>query len=248
MENLLILAVLFLTTAHSVSDDVPASAPESLHFDVLRVYPPIAPTRAELESAQALPDLNPHFRSEWIRSYISTSVTTLQNGIIKTDFGNSELLTQKQKTAILSADIGSEVRVSIKYLPENNLRDNEPKEMHFTFVQEPESEAAFPEGKQKLLQYLKKNAIEKIPDGTFEGYDLATIGFSINEEGNITDARVIWPFKDPNIDKLLLEAVRNMPDWKPGHYANGKRVKQEFAFTVGNMNNCITNTLNIRKN
>ncbi|MAT54591.1 MAG: hypothetical protein CMN32_08915 [Saprospirales bacterium] len=247
MKNLLLLAVLFLTAAHSVPSDAPAPAPESLHFDVLRVYPPIAPTRAELVSAQTLPDLNPHFKSEWIRSYISTSVSTLQNGKLKTDFGNSELLTPKQKAAILSADIGSEVRVSIKYIPENNLRHNEPKEMHFSFVQEPEHEAAFPGGKEKLLQYLKTNAIDKIPDGTFEGYDLATIGFSINERGMVTDVQAHVPFKNPQIDELLIAAVGSMPKWKPGQYANGKKVKQDFVFIVGNMRNCVLNTLNIRR-
>lgn len=247
MKNLLLLAVLFLTAAHSVPNDAPAPAPESLHFDVLRVYPPIAPTRAELLEARTIAHLNPHYKAEWIRSYITTSVTTIQNGKLRTDYGKSELLTADQKASILSADIGTEVKVSVKYIPENNLRHNEPKEMHFSFIQEPEFEATFPGGKEKLLNYLKTNAIDKIPDGTFEGYDLATIGFTIDEQGRVTNVKAHVPFKSPEIDELLITAVGNMPKWKPGQYANGEKVKQDFALIVGNMRNCVINTLNIKR-
>lgn len=249
MKNLLLLSALLFINASSFPSIQTSHkfAPQELHFEVLRVYPPLALTKAELLEAQTLSDLNPHFKAEWIRSYISTTVTTIQKGKVKTDIGKSESLTTEQKAAILSADIGYEVRVIVKYIPENNLKRNEPKEMNFTFVQEPEYEAIFPGGKEKLLQYLKRNAIDKIPDGTFEGYDLATIGFTINEEGHISDAHVFWPFKDQQIDNLLLEAICNLPKWEPGQYANGKKVKQEFVLTVGNMQNCVIHMLNIKK-
>ncbi|MFT4667667.1 MAG: hypothetical protein ACI9XB_004640 [Gammaproteobacteria bacterium] len=51
---------------------------------------------------------------------------------------------------------------------------------------------------------------------------------------------------DENVNELLLETIQNMPCWKPAEYANGLKVKQEFVLTVGNMESCVVNLLNIR--
>ena len=245
VKNFLLLTVLLFATAFKVRIPAP-SAPQDLAFEVLRVYPTLAPTHAQLVEARTLKDLNPHFKSEWVRTYLSTSVSTLHRGKTRIDYGNSALLTPEQKSAILSADTGSEVRVLVQYIPENNLKHNEPKEMSFTLIQDPGFEATFPGGKRKLRHYLKKNAIDKIPDGTFEDYDLCAIGFTINEEGQVVDVQVRWPFKDKSTEELLVGVLCNMPNWEPGHYANGTKVKQEFVLTVGNMKNCMLNTINIK--
>ena len=92
--------------------------------------------------------------------------------------------------------------------------------------------------------------MDKIPDGSFIGYDLAAVKFTINEEGKITDAHIFGSeyqtSKNEKIDELLLETICNMSTWKPAEYANGTKVKQEFVLTVGNLENCMINLFNIR--
>ena len=92
---------------------------------------------------------------------------------------------------------------------------------------------------------MKENAIDKIPNGVFEGYDLAIVKFSVDEEGRVVDAHIFWPFKEEKIDALLLETICNMPSWKPAEFANGTTVQQEFVLTVGNHESCAINLLNI---
>ena len=44
----------------------------------------------------------------------------------------------------------------------------------------------------------------------------------------------------------MMSGLREMPRWKPAKYANGTKVKQEFAFVVGHMESCVINTINTR--
>ena len=94
------------------------------------------------------------------------------------------------------------------------------------------------------------NAIDKIST-SFNKINLAAVKFTINEEGQIVDAHVFQsayqPSKDEKIDELLLETICNMPSWEPAEYDNGIKVKQEFVLTVGDMESCVVNLLNIRK-
>ena len=63
---------------------------------------------------------------------------------------------------------------------------------------------------------------------------MALIHFTVTVEGKVSNASIIESSKDPEIDKLLLKAIRKMPDWKPAVDAEGKNVEQEFEFIVGN--------------
>ena len=92
-----------------------------------------------------------------------------------------------------------------------------------------------------------KSSNQPFCDGSHRGTDFTPVKFTIDEEGNVSDAHVFWDFKDDSIDSLLLEAVCNMPNWKPAKYANGTQTSQEFVLTVGNRENCIIHTLNIHQ-
>ncbi|MCP3932023.1 MAG: energy transducer TonB, partial [Bacteroidetes bacterium] len=122
------------------------------------------------------------------------------------------------------------------------------KEINFTFFVEPENQAKFPGGQQQLKQYLKENLIDKISEAPFRKYQLAVVKFTIDEEGHIEEPRVFQTSEDEKTDELLLETICNMPSWKPAEYANRLKVKQEFVLTVGDMESCVVNLLNIRQN
>ena len=229
-----------------------------LSFEVDRIYPFISITKEKLIDAQTLTDLdgeteklNHYYKSSWIREYISVEIQTSYKGGIKKAVSENDTLSQEQKDNMNMADAGTDISVKVKYIPENTLAHNDPKELKFTFTVDPESEAKYPDGQQKLKQYLKENAIDKIPRDSFKNYDLAAVKFTISEEGEIINAHVFGSeyqtSKNEKIDKLLLETIRNMPCWKPAEYANGLKVKQEFVFTVGNMENCVVNLLNIQR-
>jgi len=225
---------------------------DELPFEVNINYPPLSLLNQQVAEADSITDLNRHYKPEWIKEFKSVEILTLHNGVVKKAVGKNDVLTKEQKNNILMADVGSDISVIMKYLPDNTLPYNDIKQFDFTFIINPECEAAFPGGQQALTKYLKENAIDKIPAGEFKGYDLAVISFTINENGQVTNPHVYDPVYQRAIveetHETLLQAIRKMPNWKPATYANGTSVKQEFVFTVGNHDNCAINLLNTNIN
>ncbi|MEZ5040317.1 MAG: energy transducer TonB [Saprospiraceae bacterium] len=245
MKNIVVTLIMVFLAFPYLGSSQDRSTDE-LSFEVNRSYPPISITKEKLKGAHTLLDLNEHYKSSWIRTYISVEILTSHKGKTRKAVSKNDMLTQEQKDNMYTADVDADISVNVQYLPENTLKNNDAKEINFTFSVNPESEASYTGGQQQLKKYLKEKAIEQIPGGSFVDYDLAAVKFTVDEEGRIIDPLVLLP-KDEKIDKLLLEAICNMPNWKPATHANGTKVKQEFVLTVGNMENCMVNLLNIRK-
>lgn len=218
-----------------------------LEYEVNRSLPPISTIKDSLREASTLIDINDRYPTSWIREYISVEVVTISNGEKRTAMSKNDILSEEQKEHMLTADLDTDIRINVLYMPENNLKHNTAKDYSFTFTIDPENEASFPGGKQKLEQYVKTNAVDKIPENVFKQYQLAAVVFTIDEEGYVTNPNLLWPSENEKVDKILLETVCNMPRWKPAEHANGKKVKQDFAFTVGDMQSCVVNLLNIRR-
>lgn len=219
-----------------------------LQYNVNRVYPSPSITKEDLKEAHTLIDLNKHYKPSWVREYISVELSTYHKGNIKKSMGKNDILTQEQKEQLNLADVNSEIAVKVKYIPENTLKQNDPKEFNFTFSVDPDQEATYTGGQEQLKKYLKENAIDKVSKTSFRKHHVTALKFTITAEGKVVDAHVFEPSKDEKVDALLLDAIRNMPDWKPAEYANGLRVSQEFALTVGDHKSCVMNLLNIRHN
>jgi TonB family protein len=225
-----------------------AEGSTTLSYEVNKVYPYLSVMREELKEATTLVDLNHRYKPSWVKEYTSVEVAAICQGQIRKAVGKNDLLTPAQKNILNTADAGTEITVKVLYLPQNTLAHNEMKELAFTFTVNPENDAHFAGGQAQLMQYLKENAIDEIPVGSFKGYDLAAVKFTISEEGEITDVHIFESSKDKRIDALLLTTISRMPCWEPAIDADGTKVKQTFALTVGNMENCMVNLLNIRRN
>lgn len=216
-----------------------------LSYDVHRNHPAIRMTADKLKQATTMNDLNKNFRTSWIKEYKRVEVITYQQGKIKKTRSTDHTLTEQQKQDMEQADPGSAIQVNIQYIPDNNLKHNDIKEIDFSFIVDPEKNAQFPGGQEHLKQYLKENALDKIEELPFQKYQLSTITFTIDEDGLVSNPHLSWPTEDEQTDAILLEAICNMPNWKPATYNNGLTVKQEFVFTVGDMESCVTNMYNI---
>jgi len=243
---LILLLIVLAMPQFGAAQDSPTT---ELAFEVNRIYPSISIAKENLKEANTLLDLNKNYKSSWVRSYISVEILASHKGELRKAVSKNDHLSQEQKDLLNMADEGMDIAVKVQYLPENTLQQNDSKEIKFKFSVEPESEATYIGGAQKMRQYLKEHAIDEIPVESFQNYDLAIIKFTVNEEGGVVDAHIFEPLqrqpKDEKIDKFLLETICTMPNWKPAEYANGKKVKQEFALTVGNHKSCVINLINI---
>lgn len=229
---------------------------DNLSFEIQckvnKSYPSLSISKEKLNEAHSLIDLNERYESSWVREYVSVEVFTINKGKTIRAESKNDFLSQEQKDNMNMADAGTDISVKIRYLPENRLMQNDPKEMGFSFSVEPETDATFPGGQQQLDQYLKVNVLDKIDGANFMQYQVTAVQFMINEEGQIVDAHIFGSeyqtTKNEKIEELLLKTVCNMPSWNPALYTNGVSVKQEFVLTLGDMKSCIVPLLNIREN
>lgn len=248
-QLIVFLLMLFTYPNLSYAQD---SIPFEIAYEVNKVSPSFSITREKLTEAHTINDLNRYYKSSWIKEFISVEILTNHDGKTKKAKGKSDTLTQEQKDNMNTADVGTDISVSIYYIPDNNLKQNDPKEFDFTFKVDPENEAKYVGGAQQLNQYLKANVMDKIASNSFKQYNLSAVSFFIDEEGHVTDAHIhestlYNSAVDEKINEVLLTTVCNMPKWTPAEYANGMKTKQEFVLTVGDHNSCTINLLNIRE-
>ncbi len=242
MKKNQILFLMLLFIGHAFN----SFAQNDLKFEINKVLPFVSIQENKLAEINTLQDLDKRYPASWFKEYFSVEISAFKNGIKTKASGNSEVLTQAQKELIQSADRNSDIAVSVSYLPNNSLKNNTPKQYDFELTVEPVKNATYAEGVAQLIQYLRSNGIVNIEAGSFTGYDLTAIKFIITEEGQIRDIKVVLPSKEAKTDEMMVAAISKMPKWKPAEFSNGLKVKQDFILTIGNMENCMVNLLNIR--
>ena len=244
----ILLAFLALTLPYH------AHTQDSLDFDlgynISRVYPPVSITKAELSEAQTLSDINQYYKPNWVKEYITVEIVAIQEGKKRSIASKNDSLTQAQIDLINHADTATDIFVRVKYIPQNTLKQNTPKETDFTFSIEPENDASYSGGNEKLHLYLGENVGQKITRNDFELYQMITLTFSIDTNGQVVDYQILespyQTFRNEAVEAILLEAICNMPLWIPARYADGSTVKQDFALTVGDHRSCLRSLVNTR--
>lgn len=219
----LLLVILFSVSAYSqeLAFDVRGSASNSIKKDQLR-------------QASTLKDIRANYPSSWITEYTAVDIKCIQNGVTTQASGMNDTLSHAQRQLLISAEIGADLLFEIFHLYRNPVTGNtELREVQFSYSIIPQSEAVFYGGEEALNAFLKEKAIQKIPKATGQTFDQAIISFTVNEKGSVHAITVEKSSGDSKVDKVLVNALNKMPNWKPAENEEGVKVKQTFQFTVG---------------
>ncbi len=241
---IIILTLTFLSSAGLTSQSIEPS----LSFRVEKIYPSISYTKEELSKAQSISDINPYFKTSWIDRYKSVRISAWVDNQLMTKIGTGYDLTSDQKELFKKADLLKQISVSIEYIPNNNLTHNEPKIIDFKIDIDPSQNAEYAGGDDELYSYIKKNAIDHIPEGLIDGYKMAVISFVVDQDGRVTSPFIHWSSEDAQVDSILTKALCNMPLWSPARHENGVEISQEFALSIGDPKSCANNLLNTESN
>lgn len=177
-----------------------------------------------------------------IIEYVSVEISVTGSGKTMIYGSSGEALTSEQKAVLKTAVPGTDFSIKIKFRYKNRVEDHkslrEEKILEGGLVVTiiPEVEAEYPGGFKQLTAYLIENVISKISEKEFtDSFQRAAVQFTIDKEGRVVDAEVIRTSADARIDKLLLDAVRKMPKWKPAKDSKGVNVfeKQNISFGEG---------------
>lgn len=239
----LIFGLLFVPSLLSAQD----SFPNNFTYGTNIVYPPLSISRSTLNNADSIGHLNRFYKTSWIKEFLKVEIQSTHRGIVQSAFAKNDKLTLQQKKLIQTADYGTEIIVKVDYIPKNTLKHNDPKEIKFKFLVDPESNAEFYGGNEALQAYLKENAIDKIPIETFKDYLLTIVQFTINEDGEVENPYIFQSSNVDWVDDILLKTIQQMPCWKASTFANGSTTPQSFAFYIGNTESCTMNLINLRR-
>ncbi len=220
---------------------------DKCQISVQKVYPSFSINQEEIAGLQFISDLNPHFKKEWIKEYYEVTFSTLVKGQTQQVQSSSNAITSEQKLLIANADLGSPIRISIDYLPDNSLSQNEVKNFSFEAIVEPSTQATFSNSNLDLNQYLKQHLdLQKIQE-CFREHAVAAVKFTVSASGTIINTELAESSSDIQLDEKLVAAIRDMPDWTPAKYNDGTTASQDLVLTVGDHNSCTMNQFNIRK-
>lgn len=233
MKKNIIVLLLSLFFMNSFSQD--------LSFEVRGKYQ--RPVKKEkLQEARFVSDFIPGYPASWVSQYVSVEIIVTSNGNTLKAVNQNDLLSTAQKNLLNKAELSSDIVIKVFYKNKNAVTDKMViNQMNILLTVVPEKEAEYMGGYDELKKYLKENSINKMAEPSIFGrLPTATVNqqakvlFTINEQGEIINAKISKTSGNTRTDQLMLDAIHKMPKWKPAENAKGIKVKQEFEFIVGN--------------
>lgn len=229
MKNLL-SSILVLSAIGSFAQN--PNPPQKPNYDIYGSFG--RPLKDEvLKSPDNMDDLIPYYPHNWILSHEATQITINHNGKSQSAQGKSDTLSKEQIQLLSNAAIGDQITIIINYKHKNSLTGKpEDSKMNVKYTVVPDKEAECSVNNKELRKYFDQSAIDKLPADFSKRNINPILIFTINENGEVSEAKITNPSGDEKIDKLLLDAVYHMPKWKPAQNAKGTKFKQEFIFRL----------------
>jgi hypothetical protein len=241
MKNIIFTSVLLLcgglaafsqggSAAHQFFTPEPA---RELRYEVRPVY--TRPVKHEkLTQAKLIRDVVAGYPENWISSYVSTEISATCHGQVMKATSLSEVLSPEQKKILGMADLATDVIVNVKYNYKEPLTNTmENRDLHVLMTVVPEADAEYAGGYKQMHEYIKQNGIHKISVSSPKKFQKGKVRFAVNERGEVVNARITESSGDTKTDKLLLETIQSLPEWKAAENPKGVKVIQEFVFSVG---------------
>jgi TonB family protein len=210
---------------------------QNINYDVHTPYSRSV-KKEVLTEAKTLGDIISHYPVNWITSYDSVRLVVKKENKIQSLKGKNDILSREQQDLLNTAELFDNVEIHVWYkFKEPYFKETEKNHMYVRLTVAPETEAEYTGGRQQMMKYLKEQAIDKI-DTAGKVTWTVKIKFTINEDGDINSAKLIGSSGNKKTDRILLEAINNMPKWKPAKTSDGKKIRQEFEFTAGKGQGC----------
>lgn len=175
--------------------------------------------------------------------YVSIEISATLNGKVLTAKSTGVQLTAAQKNILNAVDSDTDIsiRIAFKYknfVDENLDVDREIKQGWITVTVVPETEAEYPGGFSQLSSYLTTSVFNKLSGKAVHDIGFVTVKFTVNEQGQVVNARIFKTSGNFETDKLVIDAITKMPGWKAAKNSKGINVKQTFSIPFGAEGGC----------
>jgi TonB family protein len=165
-----------------------------------------------------------------LMDFESIEITANSQGISRTFRSTGNILTVEQKNLLNNVDVGSQIYIILRFNFKNQQQSGQIINGYYAVTVVPETEAGYPGGFEKMSAYLNETIFSKISGKQDINKILQTVvKFTIDESGQISDAKISRSSADPRIDRIVLDAINNMPRWNPAKNTTGIKIKEEFT-------------------
>lgn len=192
-------------------------------------------TRENLLQAKSIVDILPQQATHLREAYRNVRVSLIEPGPTITELGDTEKLSPAQIQLLQSTDYTSNIRITALCKNKNAVMGDLKEDSlayHLSII--PEKEAAFVNGYEALVDYLKENSKEKTAIIKRDKLQAGKVNFTVTKEGRIANVKLTSTSGYPAVDKTLLDLISNMPGkWNPARNAKGQKVDQELVFFFG---------------
>ncbi|MEI6575356.1 MAG: energy transducer TonB [Bacteroidota bacterium] len=170
--------------------------------------------------------------------FISVEITATCEAKVRNAKSPGDQFNKNQISILKAVDLGTEIRINIKFKCKNQdlgRPEYEHKVFEGGFGVEviPDVEAKYPGGNKQLSEYFQTKLFDKAIDPkSYAKIQNGGVKFTVDEKGQVVNAKMAWSTSDPKIDKLIIEVAKKMPGWKPAESPKGVKVKQEFEIPL----------------
>jgi len=174
----------------------------------------------------------------YVIEYAAVRISAVCNGKTLTAECTGDKLSTEQKNILLAADLNTEISLRISYRLKGKAAANADiaavKEGELAVMVIPETEAEFPGGNMLVRKHLVETVTDKLPViGTRNYLQQATLVFTVDSKGHVTDAKIIRSSSDAYTDQMLIDAAMKMPKWKPAENDKREKVQQVISLRMG---------------
>ncbi|WP_299103352.1 hypothetical protein [uncultured Winogradskyella sp.] len=157
------------------------------------------------------------------------------------EYGTTAQLTKAQLKLLRSLDYFNHFTIRTEFKGKNKetgVIEDKFFGPHITIV--PDQQAAYVDGKEALITYLKENSLEALNVITDDRLNAIKYSFIISKEGKVKDVKHdAMKTGYPSIDNKFKDLLQKIPgEWLPARKSNGEKMEQEFVFTFGSNDGC----------
>ena len=113
-------------------------------------------SQSELQAAVNIADIHELYPEDWVSDFLQTTISIIGPDGLSEVSGSGPSLSKAQKSLLQSAKVGSSVKVSTKYIPNNTLKEKMVRQMDYTYDVVPFSSAYFKGGEEERTGYFNK--------------------------------------------------------------------------------------------
>ncbi len=190
----------------------------------------------QLRSAVNVKDLIPKTATRWNDELFSVIVATLLNNERdKSEYGKGNLLNTSQIKLLKSVQYSTNIFVSASLNDAiQEFDDSNEEQLIYYMTVVPEKQAEYKNGKNALLQYLRKESRKETAIMVKEKLQPCRISFTVTTKGTVKEVKLNSTSGYSSVDESLVELIKNMPNkWNSAQDSNGNPVDQELVFFFG---------------